>query len=251
MTVLETLAAPKFLLIDSGNTRTKAAVYQNDISTRDWIFENAELDHLREVLSQQTVDRIIMADSGKNASRISSWFPQIPASCISPYDKPLITWAYESPDGLGQDRIAALQGSLYRFKGENCCVVSAGTCITFDFLKKDGQHLGGFISPGLEMRLKSMHKFTSSLPYVSKNESSKYPGVDTASCLSGGAVWGAVLEIEGHLQRCIELFSDDWKLILTGGDADFLAQRIKADNFVAPNLIMEGLNRVAREALDL
>lgn len=238
------MPSPHFLLIDSGNTRTKAAIYQDDKQLQFWTFENTALQSARIVLSSLEVKGVLLADSGGFGTEILSWFPHVSARVLMPDLNLGIHWAYENPALLGQDRRAGMMGALARFPDVNLCVVSAGTCLTVDFLRHDRIHLGGVISPGLEMRLKAMNEFTSRLPYVPKNKALIYPGISTETCIAGGAVWGGVMEVEAHFSMAATFGVGTWKLVLTGGDADFLARRIKADNFVAPNLVLEGLNAV-------
>lgn len=244
MIALKTLDSPRYLLIDSGNTRTKAAIYQNNNALQSWIFDNDHLAEAKEILVIVAVDSVLIASSGSYGEEIRQWFSHVSAQVFNSSQYEEIHWAYSDPERLGHDRMAGMIGAITHFPNENICLVSAGTCLTFDFLQSDKMHLGGFIAPGLEMRLKAMNSFTSKLPYVSINQSNNYPGMDTETCLSGGAVWGAVLEIEGHFDRIQALNSGPWRLVLTGGDAEFLAQRIKADNFVVPDLVIQGLNAV-------
>jgi type III pantothenate kinase len=55
---------------------------------------------------------------------------------------------YEQPRQLGVDRWAALVGARRLGTGP-WVVVGCGTALTIDLLRADGQHLGGYIVPGL------------------------------------------------------------------------------------------------------
>ena len=242
--VLKTEILEPYLLIDSGNTRTKAAICLNGKVLELLIFENTELEEAKKSLLKQHFSQVLMASSGNQSEEIQSWFLHTPFRLLSHSNNLGIEWAYTEPERLGIDRMAGMLGAHHLFPGQNVCVVDAGTCMTIDFLRADKKHLGGLIAPGLEMRLQAMNYYTSKLPYVSKFQSDIYPGTDTNSCISGGAVWGILAEIEGHLERISPRFSGPIQLILCGGDADFLAQRIKADNFVVPDLVIQGLNAV-------
>src|SRR5690606_693920 len=67
---------------------------------------------------------------------------------------------YQTPDTLGMDRLAGACGAHALFPTQNCLVIDAGTCVTFDFVDGSGVYYGGGISPGLHMRFKAMHTFT-------------------------------------------------------------------------------------------
>lgn len=249
LAVLKTEIQSSFLLIDAGNTRTKAAIYQRNIALSSWIFDNENLAKAKEMLLKEDFSKVLIASSGKPGNEILNWFSGKSARMLTHQDSRGIRWAYAQPDRLGIDRIAGMLGASYLFPDENVCIVDGGTCITTDFLLANKTHIGGFISPGLEMRLQAMHEKTSKLPHVSKNQISVYPGIDTESCLSGGVVWGATAEIEAHFKWLCSRFSGPHRLILCGGDADFLAQRIKADNFVVPDLVIQGLNAVLSDSV--
>ncbi len=61
---------------------------------------------------------------------------------------------YEEPGRLGVDRwMGALAG--YQLAG-GCCAVDCGSAITIDFVLPGGQHLGGFIIPGLRLMKESL-----------------------------------------------------------------------------------------------
>ena len=46
-------------------------------------------------------------------------------------------------------------------------IIDAGSCITYDFINDKNQYLGGAISPGINMRFKSLNNYTSKLPLIS------------------------------------------------------------------------------------
>jgi type III pantothenate kinase len=151
--------------------------------------------------------------------------------------------AYGTPETLGKDRLAAIVGARQLYPGENCLVIDAGTCITYDLLRADGVYLGGNISPGLAMRFKAMHAFTARLPLVEQGEIKDPIGQSTETAMRNGGQLGTVLEIEGF----IRLFSDQFgslRVIFTGGDADFFAKVLKIEIFVNPDLVLRGLNKI-------
>ena len=88
-----------------------------------------------------------------------------------------------------------------------------------------------------------MNSFTKSLPLVSKPDRLNRLGKDTESALQTGGLLGLILEIEGM----IEFFRQKYinlNILLTGGDAIYLAKRLKTKIFVRPNLVLEGLFQI-------
>ena len=112
-----------------------------------------------------------------------------------------------------------------------------------EVLRKDGIYLGGNIAPGLQMRLKAMHAFTERLPEVMLTDEITAIGYSTESAMQNGAQWGAILEAEGFVdQMAAKLGAVN--VILTGGDADFFAKKMKRKIFVHHNLVLSGLNKI-------
>ncbi|WP_334118844.1 type III pantothenate kinase [Limnobacter sp.] len=80
--------------------------------------------------------------------------------------------AYDNSALLGKDRWAACLAVAQASKAPVNLVVSFGTATTLDALvKKEGawQHLGGFIVPGVQTMLTSLHNNTAELPKVDFN----------------------------------------------------------------------------------
>ncbi|HEY5825470.1 MAG TPA: type III pantothenate kinase, partial [Cyclobacteriaceae bacterium] len=150
---------------------------------------------------------------------------------------------YATPTTLGVDRIAAVCGALEIYPNGNCLVVDTGTCINYEFIDAKGEYLGGAISPGIHMRLEAMHKFTARLPLVTNNPDAQLIGNSTATCMQSGVTNGVIAEIEGIITRYSHLYPD-LGVILSGGDYSLFENKLKPSIFVAPELVLSGLNRI-------
>lgn len=153
---------------------------------------------------------------------------------------------YKTPETLGKDRLAAVVGGWFLSDRRPCLVIDAGTCITYDFISGQGEYLGGNIAPGLEMRYEAMHTFTHALPKVEKPTSKRedqYLGDDTQTALQLGGVIGIENEIKGYRKALKKSFGKI-NIILTGGDAEYLAGRLKTKIFVYPDLVLFGLIQI-------
>lgn len=147
---------------------------------------------------------------------------------------------YKTPDTLGQDRIAAIAGASKLYAGRDVLVVDAGTCIKFDLLTANGTYRGGSISPGLIMRYKALNHFTGRLPEVTHSNWQPIWGASTEESILAGVQHGYV----GEANHRIAQFTLDFPnllVVLTGGDAPFLADRLKTRIFAEPLLIHHGL----------
>jgi type III pantothenate kinase len=118
-----------------------------------------------------------------------------------------------------------------------------GTCITMDFVESSGTFKGGNISPGIQMRLEAMHRFTSALPLADATMPSGLLGTSTITALQQGGVAGTCREIDAFLTEAADTFGIV-NVILTGGDAHIFEIYTKKQIFVLPYLVMEGLNEI-------
>ncbi len=150
---------------------------------------------------------------------------------------------YKTPHTLGNDRLAAAVGAAALFPGANCLVIDAGTAITYDYVRDGSEFAGGNISPGIPMRLKALHDYTSRLPLVEPVDTDDYFGRSTKEAISNGVVHGVLHEIQGYADD-FEKKNVNSKIILTGGGSIFLCKKLKNTIFAEPNLVSIGLNRI-------
>ena len=150
---------------------------------------------------------------------------------------------YRTPHTLGSDRIAAAVGAWNEAPGRNMLVIDAGSAITIDFVGKDGKYNGGNIAPGIKMRLKALHEYTSRLPMVEKDGDTPTMGYDTETAIRSGVINGICHEIEGYINEFKQKYCDVL-VFLTGGDEKPLKNRIKSCIFADKYLVAKGLNRI-------
>jgi len=237
--------AKQFLVMDEGNTCLKAAWFSNGHLIYSWNIPGGKTENFPEEWVKTQWDGIMVSSTKRKEDEFLEWFNGQKIQFLDHTQVKNIDLAYkENAADLGKDRLAALAGTLALFPNENVCIADAGTCLTIDFLTSDARHLGGIISPGLNMRFEAMHTFTGKLPLVSKENFNTPLGTSTQSCMASGVVLGMQSEIEFHLESVQAACNEDFRLILTGGNAIFLAQRIKRANFVVSDLVFQGMYAV-------
>ena len=150
---------------------------------------------------------------------------------------------YKTPKTLGADRIALVSAAAKKYPKKNVLVVDAGTCITFDYISSENIYFGGAISPGINLRYKSLNDYTSKLPLLKKKHPKLLTGNTTKSSIHTGVINGVAREIDGIIESYKQLNSD-LTVILTGGDAKFLSDQLKNSIFVHSNFLLEGLNYI-------
>ncbi len=149
---------------------------------------------------------------------------------------------YETPETLGTDRIAAVAGAFNLFQGEEIMVIDAGSAITFDFLSSD-IYKGGNISPGISMRFRALNEFTGKLPLVSPSDNFISPGQNTTDAIIAGVITGVTYEINEYI-RTFEKKDTVFKIILTGGDSEYLKDKIDHPITYMPDIVIDGLNYI-------
>lgn len=234
------------LIIDIGNTRTKIGLIEEDTIIDKRVVDKLTLEILEIIKSTNPIQAIIISNVAEETSDsilelIKSWnLPFIELSHETPL--PIVN-GYETPETLGKDRLAAVVAANCLFSSTNCLVIDAGTCLTYDFITEDNYYIGGSISLGIEMRYKAMHKFTASLPLLNKQRLNTFVGYNTVTAMHTGVEAGLAFEIQGFINKYIHKYGQI-KVIMTGGDAEYLASKLKNSIFVSPNLVLIGLNKI-------
>lgn len=232
--------------VDIGNTRTKIAVYEKDMIT-NVIFSDTENFHEKIIEISKTypsIQKIILSSVGfLSSSQEDLLKTDYQLVKITHQSKFPFTNEYQTPETLGIDRMVLAAGASLRFPNENILVIDAGTAITYDFITADKKYLGGAISPGVDLRFKSLNDYTTKLPRLHANEHVSLVGKTTQHSIESGVINGTVAEIDGIINSYLNEYHT-LTIILTGGDADFLSKRLKNTIFVESFFLLESLNRL-------
>ena len=143
---------------------------------------------------------------------------------------------YASASTLGSDRLSASIGAFELYPNSNVLVIDAGTCIKYNFVNSANEYLGGAISPGINMRFRALHEYTSRLPLLSFDDTySELVGTTTQNSILSGVINGSVAEIEGF----VDLYNKQYPgviCVITGGDSEHLAKTIKKAHLYPPKI---------------
>ncbi|MHC8359750.1 pantothenate kinase [Pseudomonas sp. LS2P72] len=150
---------------------------------------------------------------------------------------------YEEFERLGLDRWLAMLGGFQLASGA-CLVLDFGTAVTADFISRDGEHLGGFICPGMPLMRNQLRTHTRRIRYgdlaAERALESLVPGRTTVEAVERGCS----LMLRGFVLTQLELarsyWGDDFAVFLTGGDADLVSE-IVPEARVVPDLVFVGL----------
>jgi type III pantothenate kinase len=232
------------LIVDVGNTYVKFAVFKSG----DLIYKrNFKLNEFKEQYQTLKNDfpelkkAIISSVGHLSKDQIELITKDLNVIELSTELKFPFKNSYSTPKTLGVDRIALVCSSVNQFPNKNVLIIDAGTCITYDFITKDNEYLGGAISPGLRLRYKSLNNLTANLPLLETKLPTKRVGDSTESSIHSGIVNGVITEINGIMDQYQQEYSD-LTVILTGGDTNFLSNQLKNSIFANSNFLFEGLN---------
>jgi type III pantothenate kinase len=237
----------KLLCIDWGNTLVKAAVIEHGNFLVQETFTASEApDRISRLIDAQQPRASILCSVVNHEEGIEALLAERTHYVKLGQNTNLpIMNAYHSADTLGADRLAAVAGAHAEHPDKNSLVVVLGTCITYNFITKNGAFRGGAISPGFQMRLDAMHHFTDGLPQVEREGPTLLLGYDTATCMRSGVVFGITAEVEGMVADFAKEYGE-FNAVLTGGDAPFFARHIKSGIFADPQIMLKGLYQILK-----
>lgn len=233
------------LCFDFGNTRLKCAVFEGDFLKELLVLENDHDDTIQQLVQQYRPAKSILSSVVNHNPGIE---PLLAATTcfhkLNHTSKLPITTPVGKPEDIGADRLAMVVAAVHLFPGKNNLVVGLGTAITYNFVNKYHEFVGGSISPGMEMRFKSLHHYTAKLPLVKKDWNLSLIGYDTRTNILSGVILGMAKEIDGIIEFYDEKYTN-FNVLLTGGDTPFFVYHLKNKIFADPNLIYKGLYAIS------
>lgn len=232
------------LVVDSGNTRFKVGVFDgSDLVLKEHFVHPEEL---KEFMIKNSFAHVLVSSVNHDPQEILTWSSTQGKKIVltSSLKFPIVV-SYATPDTLGVDRIAAACGAFELFPEQDCLVIDVGTCINYEFISRNKTYQGGGISPGIAMRFEALHTFTARLPFIKQKNKTKLIGDSTESCMQSGVMNGVIAEVNGIMEEYMTLFPGV-RVILCGGDHSFFEKRLKHPIFVAPDLVLSGLNSILR-----
>ena len=231
------------LIIDIGNTYSKVAIFNKKELFDKSTIKDLTLRKLKEFTFSQTIQATIISsvvDLTREYHKIIKFYSAIFLDTNLNFP---IKLKYKNPESLGCDRIASLVAAYKTFPKQDVLVFDLGTCLTVDILNKNGVHLGGRISPGIQMRFNALHHFTSHLPKINLTNKTPNLGTDTKTSIISGVQQGVIDEIKSIISFYMKENSKI-NVVFTGGDSFFLQRELKNSIFVDKFFVLKGLNEI-------
>ena len=229
------------LCLDFGNTRLKAALFENDSFKEELVLVDDSNETIEQLLEKYHPQKTILSSVITHNPEIENILSgQTCFHKLSHLTKANFTTPVGKPESIGADRLALVAAAVHYFPRMNNLVVGLGSCITYNFINQDHEFLGGSISPGMEMRFKSMNQQTALLPLVQKDWNFPVIGYDTKTNLQSGVIAGITYEIGGFIDFYAQKYAN-FNVVLTGGDAGYFARQLKNRIFADLNFLFKGL----------
>jgi type III pantothenate kinase len=255
------------LTIDIGNSRIKWALWQADeiVDRAALSYETANSDDAfdklfsalrqssREALIREKPSRVFAICVAGNGVRLSlsdwvnkRWQQDVEYLETEKQYKNIIN-AYDNPDQHGVDRWVSIIAGHQRYPDSSVCVIGAGTAITFDLIKKSGQHLGGYILPSYVTMHAALLADTTNVVSASDAQFKKQGIPDnTNDAVNQGLhrlLQAGIRELCRHAQNELQDERDaPMQIVLTGGFAQTILSYPDMPNMQhEPDLVMQGL----------
>ena len=229
------------LCFDFGNTRKKVAVFINSEMAKEEILENDSVSSIENLLVKYSPKSSILSSVIDHNPAIEELLSSKTAfHKLSIESKLPITSPVGKPQTIGADRLAMSVAAVNLFPKQHNLVIGLGSCITYNFINKYHEFIGGNISLGMEMRFKALNHYTAKLPIVQPDWNFPLLGYDTKTNIQSGVMLGIAKEIDGMIDLYKEKFNN-FNVHLTGGDIAFFGTLLKNKIFADPYLIYKGL----------
>ena len=233
------------LCFDFGNTRMKCAVFTDGNFVEELVLADDSDGTIKTLIDRYRPDRAILSSViDHNPGMEALLMEHSRFHRLGHQSKLPVTTPVGKPETIGADRLALVVAAVTLFPGKNNLVIGLGSAITYNYVNKYREFIGGGISPGMEMRFRSLNAFTAKLPLVKADWNFPLAGYDTRTNILSGVILGMAKEVDGMIEAYEEKY-DNFNVLLSGGDGVFFTRHLKKKIFADPYLIYKGLYAIS------
>ncbi|NLV75379.1 MAG: type III pantothenate kinase [Tissierellia bacterium] len=247
------------LVIDVGNTNIVFGVFKDDKLLYDWriatakdrtsdeyglLFEQIFKYHglcprdVEDVIISSVVPTLMHTLSAMSIK----YFGREPI-VVGPGVKTGMNIKYDNPREVGADRIVNAVAGYEKYGGP-LIIVDFGTAITFCAISKEGDYLGGAITPGIKISSEALFLGTAKLPKVELAKPDTVIGKNTVNSIQSGLVYGYVGLVDFIIEKMMEEMEEEGKVntvVGTGGFSSLIANESRYINRIDKLLTLYGL----------
>lgn len=231
------------LELDVGNTRAKwrlcdsSSVAQRGAVERCKVFDLVRAFEASQTPRQVWVSSVAGEDLQEEFSSACSkawgvrpWFARTRAQALG------LNNSYAEPQRMGVDRWLAMLAAWNVTRG-SCCVVDAGSALTIDFISGAGDHLGGYIIPGLDSMERALLSDTDRVRFGNAARNQLDPGRSTEEAVYNGIL----ISQAGAVSLALQRVDGDPVLWFSGGNGQSLRDLIGQGGGFEEDLVLNGL----------
>ena len=236
------------LELDCGNTRVKWRLRQDERIYMRGAFQTQDGFNAvtSEELAAANIDRVLIGSvlGDDYARKIAHWsltYLQLnPEFAVSEPSCQGVINGYQQPEKLGVDRWLGILAAKVKTTSA-CLIVDCGSAITVDLVTSQGEHLGGYIAPGLRLMREALGMKTAGikLGQIGYPEND-FPGRNTVVAIKSAelAMISGLVDHASAVLRHYDIIEPE--LLVTGGDGEWLVGMLNAGHY-REDLVLDGL----------
>ncbi|ANE45974.1 transcriptional regulator [Paenibacillus swuensis] len=163
---------------------------------------------------------------------------------VGPGIKTGLNIRYENPREVGADRIVNAVAAIELYGPLPLIVVDFGTATTFDYIDEQGNYLGGAIAPGIGISTEALYQRAAKLPRIELTKPKSVVGRNSIASMQAGIIYGYAGQVDGIVDRIREEFSQEARVIATGGLAELISGESRTIELTNPLLTLQGLQMI-------
>ena len=237
------------LCLDFGNTRQKYALFEDDTPILSGVVDGNDASAVAGLVEKYKPAISILSSVIKHDLAIESLLQEKTRfHKLSHLTKLPFTTPVGKPETIGADRLALCAAAVTFFPNKHNLVIALGTCVTYNFISKYHEFVGGGISPGMDMRFKSLHTYTAMLPVIDEDWNFPLMGYDTRTNILSGVILGMAKEIDGFIDAYNERYGN-LQVLLTGGNCIYFVPHLRNAVVADVDLLFKGLYGISKHNL--
>ncbi len=243
-----------FALVDGGDIRARWRIATDPRRTADeyvvWLNQLLELEGLeRDAVTAVIIGTVVPRALHNLSVLATKYFRVEPLVAGQGKAEWPIALDVDEPQAVGADRALNAIAGHANHKGD-LIVIDFGTATTFDVVDYSGAYKGGIIAPGINLSLDALVSAAAKLPRIAIEapEETSVIGRTTQSQMLTGVYWGYVAMIEGLVARLKAEIGRPVTVIATGGLAPLFERHGKLFDAVEPDLTIQGLSLLYKQA---
>ena len=144
------------------------------------------------------------------------------------------------PETVGVDRLCNIIAANKDYNIP-AIIIDFGTATTYDVINNEGEFLGGAIASGIEVSAQYLIDNAALLFETKLVFPDKVIGIDTATNIQSGIMYGAIDQVDGMISRIKKETNSNYEIILTGGFSKLISPQLKISHIIDIDLTLKGM----------